>query len=93
MIADRSRDYMNSRRVAKEYEAVTRGLNRNAPSIPPQNTTEELRQVDLWKKYIAWEKANPLRTEDHTLITKRGLQFRWCNCWKTWVTISLLHLS
>jgi hypothetical protein len=29
-------------------------------------------QVDLWKKYIQWEKNNPLRTEDHTVITKRG---------------------
>lgn len=28
-------------------------------------------QVDLWKKYIAWEKSNPLRTEDATLITRR----------------------
>ena len=30
-------------------------------------------QVELWKKYIAWEKNNPLRTEDHALITKRGV--------------------
>ena len=29
-------------------------------------------QVDLWKKYIQWEKNNPLRTEDHASITKRG---------------------
>ena len=29
-------------------------------------------QVDLWKKYIQWEKNNPLRTEDHATITKRG---------------------
>ena len=26
----------------------------------------------MWKKYIQWEKSNPLRTEDQTLITKRG---------------------
>ncbi|XP_064490288.1 cleavage stimulation factor subunit 3-like isoform X2 [Ornithodoros turicata] len=71
MITDRSREYMNARRVAKEYEAVTRGLNKNAPSVPPLGTPEELKQVELWKKYIAWEKSNPLRTEDHALITKR----------------------
>jgi len=29
-------------------------------------------QVQLWKNYIQWEKSNPLRTEDTTLITKRG---------------------
>ncbi len=30
-------------------------------------------QVELWKKYITWEKSNPLRTEDHATITKRGV--------------------
>ena len=47
MITDRSRDYMNARRVAKEFEVVARGLNRNAPSIPPQNTAEEAKQKEL----------------------------------------------
>lgn len=28
-------------------------------------------QVDLWKKFIAFEKSNPLRTEDTALITRR----------------------
>ena len=63
---------MNARRVSKEYEIIIRGLNRAWPSVPPQNSPEEAKQVDLWKKYIAWEKANPLRTEDHATITKRG---------------------
>ncbi|CAB3367662.1 Hypothetical predicted protein [Cloeon dipterum] len=68
---ERSRDYMNARRVAKEFEAATRGVNRNAPSVPPTGAAEEVKQVDMWKKYIAWEKSNPLRTEDQTTITKR----------------------
>ncbi|XP_066998910.2 protein suppressor of forked isoform X2 [Anabrus simplex] len=71
MAIERGRDYMNARRVAKEFEAVTRGLNRNSPSVPPTGHPEELKQVDLWKKYITWEKSNPLRTEDTTLITRR----------------------
>lgn len=56
----------------QEYETVMKGLDRNAPSVPPQNTPQEAQQVDMWKKYIQWEKSNPLRTEDQTLITKRG---------------------
>lgn len=72
-IADRSKDYMNARRVAKELEVVTRGLNRNAPAVPPKSTVDEVRQVELWKKYIQWEKSNPLKTEDHSLLIKRGL--------------------
>lgn len=47
MAMERSRDYMNARRVAKEFEAVTRGLNRNSPSIPPLGHPEELKQVEL----------------------------------------------
>ena len=45
MQEDRGRAYTNARRVAKEYEAVTKGLNRNAPSVPPQNTPDEVKQV------------------------------------------------
>ncbi|KAI9542708.1 Cleavage stimulation factor subunit 3 [Dissostichus eleginoides] len=79
MIEDRSRDYMNARRVAKEYETVMKGLDRNAPSVPPQNSPQESQQVDMWKKYIQWEKSNPLRTEDQTLITKR-VMFAYEQC-------------
>ncbi len=45
MTAERSRDYMNARRVAKEYEAVTRGLNKSAPCVPPTGSQEEMKQV------------------------------------------------
>uniref|UniRef100_A0A2K6EXP2 Cleavage stimulation factor subunit 3 n=1 Tax=Propithecus coquereli TaxID=379532 RepID=A0A2K6EXP2_PROCO len=62
-----------------EYETVMKGLDRNAPSVPPQNTPQEAQQVDMWKKYIQWEKSNPLRTEDQTLITKR-VMFAYEQC-------------
>ncbi|CAB0031503.1 unnamed protein product [Trichogramma brassicae] len=71
MAVERSRDYMNARRVAKELEAATRGLNRNAPSVPPTGHPDEIKQVELWKKYISWEKGNPLRTEDTSLVARR----------------------
>lgn len=61
--------------VIQEYETVMKGLDRNAPSVPPQNSPQEAQQVEMWKKYIQWEKSNPLRTEDQTLITKRGHYF------------------
>lgn len=28
-------------------------------------------EVELWKKYIAWERSNPLRTEDTSLVARR----------------------
>lgn len=52
MAIERSRDYMNARRVAKELEAVTRGLNRSAPSVPPTGHPEEVKQVKKIKKKI-----------------------------------------
>lgn len=45
MSLERSRDYMNARRVAKEMEFVTKGLNRGLPAVPPTLTKEELKQV------------------------------------------------
>lgn len=46
MSLERSRDYMNARRVAKELENVTKSLNRNLPAIPPTLTKEEMKQVN-----------------------------------------------
>lgn len=45
MSLERSRDYMNARRVAKELEIVTKGLNRNLPAVPPTLSKEEAKQV------------------------------------------------
>lgn len=45
MSIERSRDYMNARRVAKELEVQIRGINRNAPSVPPNGSPEERKQV------------------------------------------------
>ena len=37
MTQERSRDYMTARRVAKEYEAVTRGLNKQVRTAERPN--------------------------------------------------------
>lgn len=71
MVQDRSRDHMNARRVAKEWEVTIRGLNRAWPAIPPSFSLEELRQLDIWNRYIQWEKSNPLRTENNVVVLKR----------------------
>ncbi|KAL3317779.1 Cleavage stimulation factor subunit 3 [Cichlidogyrus casuarinus] len=78
-IEERTSVYSNARRVAKEFEAITKGLSKNMPSVPPQNTAYEVKQVELWKKYIQWEKDNPLRTEDPIVITKR-VMFAYEQC-------------
>jgi cleavage stimulation factor subunit 3 len=61
------------RKISKEYENVTRSLDRTSPCFPPQGTLDELRQKTNWKRYIEWEKGNPLKAEDIGAVTKRGL--------------------
>ena len=62
MIEDRGRDYINARRVSKEYEAVTRGLNRNLPAVPPTNTPEEATQVQyIPQQYKTFAYLNKLQ--------------------------------
>jgi hypothetical protein len=45
MLMERSKDYMNARRVAKELEIIIRGLSKNYPSVPPTGSPEECKQV------------------------------------------------
>jgi cleavage stimulation factor subunit 3 len=71
MTSDRAKEYMKARQVSNEYQAVTRGLNRNAPAVPPTGSSEEIRQVEGWRRYIAWEKSNPLKCEDESEVVKR----------------------
>ena len=49
---ERGRDFMNARRTGKELETETRGLNRNLPSVPPSGLPEEVKQVEVWKRYV-----------------------------------------
>jgi cleavage stimulation factor subunit 3 len=71
LIEERSREFLAVRKVAKDYENITRGLERNQPAVPPQGTQDEQKQVAQWKKYIEWEKFNPLRNEDLSFVAKR----------------------
>ncbi|XP_019857540.1 PREDICTED: cleavage stimulation factor subunit 3 [Amphimedon queenslandica] len=63
--------YSNAKRASYEYENVTRGLVRGSTSVPPQGAIQEAQQLQIWRRYLAWEKQNPLRTEDVKLIIKR----------------------
>lgn len=70
MTEDRGRDYMNARRVAKELEAITRGLNKNLPAIPPQNTPDELQQVKFFTLIVCvWLNKKLVR---HVIVYTRN---------------------
>ncbi|CAK8683477.1 unnamed protein product [Clavelina lepadiformis] len=79
MVDDRTKEYLNARRVSKELETMTRSLQRHNPACPPSGSAEEQKQVTLWKKYIDWERSNPMRSEDATFVSKR-VMFAYEQC-------------
>lgn len=36
------------------------------------NDDEEIRQLAAWKRYIYWEKQNPLKLDNEEAVLKRG---------------------
>jgi cleavage stimulation factor subunit 3 len=71
LIHEKTREYQNARRAVKECETVTHGFNRSLPAIPPTSVAFEMTQKELWRRYIAWEKSNPLKCDDQNLVVKR----------------------
>jgi cleavage stimulation factor subunit 3 len=73
MIESRSRDFLNVKRVTKEFETLARAIDRNNPCLPPTSpqSSDEIKQLAAWRKFIAWERTNPLKTEDALLVTRR----------------------
>jgi cleavage stimulation factor subunit 3 len=62
----------NASKMARQYEQVVRGINRQAISIPPRGTSAEIKQAELWRKYIQWEKSNPMNLEEYGQFARRG---------------------
>jgi cleavage stimulation factor subunit 3 len=75
MIDERSRDFLNAKRVTKEFETLVRTIDRNIPCVLPTSpqSSDEIKQLAAWRKLIAWERSNPLKTEDALLVTRRVL--------------------
>lgn len=77
-LQEKSPSYMTARSANTALGNITRGLNRTTlPRLPPapgfDGDKEYLRQVDLWKQWINWEKEDPLvlKDEDTELYKKR----------------------
>ena len=78
-LEDLNKEFQNIKRVSREYENVTRPLERHMPAVPLEfsvhrlDDEEEFKQVYGWKRYILWEKQNPLKLDDHQALIKRVL--------------------
>ncbi len=69
-------EFLMIKKVAREYESVTRPLERHLPALPLNKIVsfdEEMKQLQAWKRYILWEKSNPLKLECQEEIMRRVL--------------------
>lgn len=79
-LAEKSPAYMSAKSANTALENVTRGLHRtNLPRLPPapgfDGDVEYMDQVEIWKRWIAFEKSDPLdiKTDEPELFRKRIL--------------------
>lgn len=68
-LQERSPSYMSARSANTQLDSITRGLHRSTiPRLPPapgfEGDLEFNGQVELWKRWIAWEKSDPLVLRD-----------------------------
>lgn len=80
LLAQHSPSYMSAKSANMALDNITRGLQRNnLPRLPPapgfDGDEEYMDQVELWKKWISWEKSDPLelKTDEPEALKKRIL--------------------
>lgn len=78
LIAQHSPNYMSAKSANMALDNITRKLQRNnLPRLPPapgfDGFEDFMEQVDLWKKWIAWEKSDPLelKTDEPETLKSR----------------------
>ncbi|KAL2866955.1 cleavage polyadenylation factor subunit RNA14 [Aspergillus lucknowensis] len=77
-LQEQSPAYMTARSSYVELQNITRDLNRTTfPRLPPvpgsEGDTEFLQQVEIWKRWVSWERGDPLvlKEEDLTAYKTR----------------------
>lgn len=68
-LAEKSSSYMSAKSANTALENIIRGLQRTTlPRLPPapgfDGDQEYMAQVEIWKRWIAWEKSDPLDLRD-----------------------------
>ncbi|KAK3319909.1 hypothetical protein B0T19DRAFT_274538 [Cercophora scortea] len=68
-LAEKSPSYMSAKSANTALGNITRGLQRTSlPRLPPapgfDGDQEYMEQVDIWKRWISWEKSDPLDLKD-----------------------------
>ena len=74
---EKSPDYMSARSSHTELQNITRGLKRTTlPVLPPalgfDGDVEYMHQVEIWRRWIQWEKNDPLVLKDENVAAYRS---------------------
>jgi cleavage stimulation factor subunit 3 len=72
-LQEHSPAYMTARSSFVEIQNITRDLNRTTfPRLPPvpgsEGDTEFLQQAEIWKRWLTWEKGDPLVLKEEDLV-------------------------
>ncbi|CAO3662322.1 unnamed protein product [Rhizopus stolonifer] len=70
-LGEKSSAYMTARTALREMRLLTDGITHHSVPLPPQWSDSERIQLEQWKKYINWEKSDPLRLEDSSAVMER----------------------
>ncbi|TPX64574.1 hypothetical protein CcCBS67573_g08380 [Chytriomyces confervae] len=76
LLSERSALYMTARTAYREMKIITAVIDAASKTWMPTPTTwseadQEVASLRAWKKYISWEKTNPLRLEDPSIVSAR----------------------
>ncbi|KAJ3117094.1 mRNA 3'-end-processing protein rna14, partial [Nowakowskiella sp. JEL0407] len=74
IVAERSAGYMTARSAVRELRNLFDGIEMMQKSWvvrPPQWTDTESDFMRMWKGLISWEKGNPLKMEDKSIVINR----------------------
>ncbi|KAJ3023707.1 mRNA 3'-end-processing protein rna14 [Thoreauomyces humboldtii] len=75
-LSEKSAGYMTARTAIRELKALLDPIEKAQKlwmARPPTWTDRELQMLVAWKRYIAWERSNPLRLEDKSIWISRVL--------------------
>ncbi|KAG1139413.1 hypothetical protein G6F37_009687 [Rhizopus arrhizus] len=70
-LGEKSSAYMTARTALREMRLLTDSIHNHTVPLPPQWSEPEINQLEQWKKYIEWEKSDPLRLEDSVAVMER----------------------
>ncbi|KAJ3416192.1 hexokinase A [Chytridiales sp. JEL 0842] len=74
LLSEKSAGYMSARSALRELKGITSmidGVQRTWYAVPPTWSSKEHQLLQAWKKWINWEKSNPLHLDDTSVVISR----------------------